>query len=256
MAFNLENLKIENNHNEIVSTLIRMYRESSPVLIWQNQGNERLMKNSYIKEIYPEKSRFVLAPLPDNTNFNFNDMTTLYLRGNERSILFKQSDIKILKDKIFVRFPKEVRLYENRFHSRFHYGFKSNHTVEVFHPRSTVDTEEIFKFSLYDISEQGASFNVKLSDQRFFFQGDRLNIVKIGHKSFKQFFTGKIVYMVRVDNKINGVHCPSMKMGVHFERALSRKELPPSKDLKSAFYNTHCLIFAPSAILFRFLELT
>lgn len=235
MAFNLENLKIENNHSEIVSTLIRMYRESSPVLIWQYQDSGRLMKNSYIKEIFPEKSCFILAPLPDNTNFNFNAMTTLYLRGNERSILFKQCDIKILKNKIIVRFPKEVRLYENRFHTRFHYGFKSNHMAEVFHPKSTVDTEEIFKFSIYDISEQGASFNVNLADQRFFFQGDRLNMVKIGEMSFKQYFTGKIVYMVRVDNKINGVHCPMIKMGVQFERLLSRKELAAIKGLKISY---------------------
>lgn len=233
MAFNLENLKIENNHNEIVSTLIRMYRESSPVLIWQNQSSGRKMKNSYIKEIFPEKGLFILAPLPDNTNFNFNAMTTLYLRGNERSILFKQADIKVLKNIIIVRFPREVRLYENRFHSRFHYGFKSNHMVEIFHPKSTVNTEEVFTFSMYDISEQGASFNVNLADQRYFFQGDRLKMIRLGQKSFKQYFTGKIVYMVRVDNKINGVHCPSIKMGVQFDQHLSQRALAAIKGLKT-----------------------
>lgn len=233
MAFNLENLKIENNFNEIVSTLIRMYRESSPVLIWQNTPDGRNMKNSYIKEIFPEKGYFVLAPLPDNTDFVFSGMTTLYLRGNERSILFKQSDIRVTKNNIVVKFPKEVRLYEKRFHSRFHYGFKSNHSVEIFHPKSTIDTEEIFKFSLYDISEKGASFNVNLADQRFLFQSDRVKIVKLGKMSYPNYYMAKVVYMIRVDNKINGVNCPTIKMGIQFDHKLSQKQLAAIKGLKT-----------------------
>lgn len=231
MAFNLENLKIENNSSEIVTTLIRMYRESSPVLVWQNSDEGRVMKNSFIREIYPEKRFFVLTTHPDSSVFNFCQSTTIYLRGNERSILFKQKDIVVRKNKVIVKFPTEVRLYEKRFHQRFHYGFKSNHAVEIFHPKSTMDSEEIFNFSLYDISEKGASFNLNLADQRYFFQGDKIKILRLGKKCFKQYFTGKIIYMNRTDYKINGVRCPSIKMGIHFDQRLTSKLLAQIKGL-------------------------
>lgn len=227
-ALNLENLKVENNRSEIIATLIRMYREGTPVLVWQNDSEgKKLMRNSVIDAIFPEMGYFVLCPLGDH--FDFCSTSTIYLRGNERSILFKQPKMVLKDNKIVIQIPKQVRMYDKRFSERYHYGLKSNLGVEIFHAKSSLSPEEIFNVSLFDISEHGASFNISLHEQTYFFQEEIIKIVKMGRKSFPQFLMSKIIYLHRMDNKIGGIHCPSIKMGVKFNRALSKRELAEIK---------------------------
>lgn len=227
---NLENLKIENNRSEIIATLIRMYRECTPVLVWQNnkEGN-KVMKNSVIDAIFPELGYFVLCPLPEGDYFDFCHTSTIYLRGNERSILFKQPKIVIKDNKIIIQIPKQVRMYDKRFSDRIHFGLKSTLGVEIFHAKNSLSPEELFSFSLYDISERGASFNLSLLDQKYFYQDEIIKLIKIGRKSFADYVMAKIIYLHRMDNKIGGIHCPSIKMGVQFNRTLSKKELAQIK---------------------------
>lgn len=229
-ACNLDNLKIENNRSEIISTLIRMYRESTPVLVWQNKiDGSKLMKNSLIEAIFPELGYFILNPLPENDYFDFQNTSTIYIRGNERSILFKQPKIVLQDNKIIIQIPKQVRMYDKRYSERFHFGLKSNHHVEIFHSKNSLTQEQLFQVSLFDISERGASFNLSLLDQKYFYQEELIKLVKIGKKSFSEFLMAKIIYLHRLDNKIGGIHCPSIKMGVKFDRTLSKKELAQIK---------------------------
>jgi hypothetical protein len=226
----LDNLKVENNRSEIISTLIRMYRESTPVLVWQNQiDGSKLMKNSLIEGIFPELGYFILCPLPDNDYFDFQISSTIYIRGNERSILFKQSKIILQANQIIIPIPKQVRMYDKRFSERFHFGLKSNHNVEIFHTRDSKSNEQLFPASLYDISDRGASFNLNLLDSKYFHQEQLIKLVKIGKKSFTEYLMAKVIYLHRLDNKVAGIQCPSIKMGVKFDHTLSKRELAQVK---------------------------
>jgi hypothetical protein len=226
----LDNLKIENNRSEIIATLIRMYRECTPVLVWQSDSDgHKFMKNSVIEAIFPELGYFVLSPLPDGDYFDFCNTSTIYIRGNERSILFKQQKIVIQDNKIIIQIPNQVRMYDKRYTERFHFGLKSNHHVEIFHSKNSMDQEQLFQVSLFDISVRGASFNMSLLDQKYFYQEEIIKVVKLGKKSFPEYLMAKIIYLHRLDNKIGGIHCPSIKMGVKFDRSLSKKELAEIK---------------------------
>ncbi|MBT7611282.1 MAG: hypothetical protein HN576_16095 [Bacteriovoracaceae bacterium] len=228
----LDNLKIENNRSEIIATLIRMYRETTPVLVWQNNLNgTKLMKNSLIDGIFPELGNFVLTPLPESDVFDFCNTSTIYIRGNERSILFKEPKIVIYDKKIIVQIPRQVRMYDKRYSERFHFGLKSNYRVEIFHQKKSLNEEQIFQVSLFDISDKGASFNLSLLDQKNFNQEEVIKLVRLGNKFFPDYLMGKIIYLHRLDNKIGGIHCPSIKMGVKFDRCLSKNELAEIKSV-------------------------
>jgi hypothetical protein len=226
----LDNLKIENNRSEIISTLIRIYRECTPVLLWQSEiDGQKHMRNSFIDAIFPELGYFVLTSLPDSRVFDFCHTSTIYIRGNERSILFKLPKMVLQENKILVQIPKQVRMYDKRDTERFHFGLKSNHHVDIFYSKSSLNEEHPFQVSLFDISERGASFNISLLDKKYFYKEELIKLIKIGKKSFPDFLYAKIIYLHRLDNKIGGIHCPSIKMGVKFDRCLSKKELAQIK---------------------------
>ena len=78
---------------EIIDSLIDIHIESSPVLIWQNEGGIRNVTKARIEAIDFASDSILLTPFSNSDEFLFNSLkinTTFYLRGNSKNIVFKQ----------------------------------------------------------------------------------------------------------------------------------------------------------------------
>ncbi|MBI2520178.1 MAG: hypothetical protein HYV97_07165 [Bdellovibrio sp.] len=220
------NLRITNDSLEIISTLNKMQRDQSPVLVWQNLGEKRIIRNAVISAIDFVTGKVILVPNDPYKNFDFLGPQTIYIRGQEKSILFKRESIKIDKRRIFVDIPNEVRMFEKRINHRIKFGFNSPYlgTIEI-KINSTSELRKEFIFNLYDLSAKGVSFNFNFKDQIFFAEGTEIFIRKLGQIPLKTPIEGRVVYLKRIEFMSQGSRINKIKMGVAFKTPISEKIL-------------------------------
>ena len=127
-------LRVEESFEEIMTTLKKMQREKSLVVIWQKpEGNtgDRKVFNSYIKNIDKTKKTLYLVALDDTTEISIDENTTIYIRGDERSILFKQSKVTLKKGHLSLLIPTEVRVFERRYTERIDFDMDEEFSIEL-----------------------------------------------------------------------------------------------------------------------------
>ncbi|HAZ13483.1 MAG: hypothetical protein A2X86_13210 [Bdellovibrionales bacterium GWA2_49_15] len=220
------NLRVTSDSLEIITTLNKMYHDQSPVLVWQNLGERRIIRNAVISAIDFAAGKVILVPNDPHKSFDFVGPHTVYMRGQEKSILFKRESVRIDKKRILVDIPKEVRMFEKRISHRIKLGFNSPYLgiIEI-KINSSSDLRKEFSFNIYDLSAKGLSFNFNFKDQIFFAEGTEIYISKLGQIPFKIPIEGRVVYLKKIEFMSSGARISKMKMGVAFKKAIAEKIL-------------------------------
>jgi len=215
------NLRVSRNNHEISTTINTMYADSSPVMIWQNQNGKRVVTYATIEKIDFKNNRILLQSKEKNRFERFSKDYTIYIRGEERSILFKQQDCKLNANKIAVSIPSEVRLFEQRLIPRFETPEKVSVDAH-FDKRigAGVGSERNFSARVMNISKDGMCLEFIQNLGKYFYEDDMLFLSNIDQTSFNPKLEAKIVYI----NK-PAAGTDRMRMGLRFIKPLTQDQL-------------------------------
>ncbi len=215
------NLRVSHNPVEITDTINTMYADSSPVMIWQNQNGRRIVSYATIEKIDFSKNKILLLAKEKNRFEKFSKDYTIYIRGEQRSILFKQQDCKLNANKIAISIPLEVRLYEQRLVPRFDTPEKK--TVDAYFDKKIgagVGTERNFSGRVINISKDGLCLEFLQNLGKFFYEDDSLFLSNIGFTTFSPKVEARIVYINKPKKGAD-----RMRMGVRFSIPMTQEQL-------------------------------
>lgn len=215
------NLRISRNHFEITSTIQSMHSDSSPVMLWQNQNGKRVVTYATIEKIDFKNNRILLQAKEKNRFESFSRDYTIYIRGEERSILFKQQQCKLNANKIAITIPNEVRLFEQRLVPRFESPQKV--TVDAHFDKrigAGIGSERNFSARVMNISKDGMCLEFIQNLGKYFYEDDTLFLSNINQTSFTPKLEARIIYI----NK-PAAGSDRMRMGVRFSSPLTQEQL-------------------------------
>lgn len=190
------------NINEILRTLDQLSVKATPVIMWQNIGDEeRLVTDSIIEKIDRKSRNIVIVPLDDTkTRYKFEKNITLYMHGEERSIVFKSTSFISSKSKVIVKIPEEVRLIEHRESQRF--------DLKRFKSRSVLHRKEVglegsgilknFSINCYDISQTGMGLELHTHHLLRYQLGDTIEVRSVADVHFPEPLKAEVVYICPV----------------------------------------------------------
>ncbi len=190
------------NIAEILKTLEAISVKATPIVMWQNIGKEeRIVSDSIIEKIDKKSRNLVIVPLDDKkTKYKFEKNITLYMHGEERSIIFKTTDFISSKSKLIVKFPEEVKLIEHRESQRF--------DLKRFSSRSVLHRKEVglegsgnfknFSINCYDLSQTGMGLELHTHHLLRYQLGDIIEIRSISDIPVPNNLKGEVVYICPV----------------------------------------------------------
>lgn len=223
------NLRVSRSNREITETIKSMYIDASPVMMWQNQNGRRVVSYATIQKIDFENNVILMQSNEKNRFEKFSKDFTIYIRGNTRSILFKQQQCRLNANKLAITIPSEVRLYEQRNIPRFNPSSKAE--VEVhFEKKVGVGngSDKNFSAKVINISQQGLCLEFMQHQSKFFYEEDSLKIIQLNNIVFDDKLSAQIVYVTKLKSGAD-----RMRMGVKFDQELTQAQL--AKIVKAYF---------------------
>lgn len=211
-------LRISYDWNEIIDTLEQIQSEGSPIAVWDSNG-EKSIEKAVEWSIDPINGQIDFYQEGGNFNHLKDKETTIYFKGKEKSILFKQENILPLGDHILIDIPHEVNLYERRGEQRIHFGWESPHFTHISLTKKGKDYEMLY--SVYDISPHGMALNISSEEVSLFSTGDTIHIHKIGQSNIMIPLKAEICHIGQMDFIEGGIHLKRMKVGVRFTKDLN-----------------------------------
>lgn len=218
MQQDLLHLRVSRNHEEIINTINSMYVDCSPVMLWQNHGKKRVIVYATIDKIEFDRKRIVLLANKQHDFKNFKSDITVYIRGENKSILFKQEQCRFNSKQIALLIPSEVRLYEQRHNPRV----KMTQDFELnayFSKRvgSGSGSQKSFAAKVINLSADGACFEYLQSLGKFFYEGDSIVISHFDHLKFEPSLEAKIVYIQKPSYASD-----RLRMGIKLDNQLTQ----------------------------------
>tara|TARA_R110000868_G_scaffold124990_3_gene330248 strand:+ start:1458 stop:2060 length:603 start_codon:yes stop_codon:yes gene_type:complete len=198
-------------------------------MMWQNQNGRRVVSYATIQKIDFENNVILMQSNEKNRFEKFSKDFTIYIRGNTRSILFKQQQCRLNANKLAITIPSEVRLYEQRNIPRFNPSSKAE--VEVhFEKKVGVGngSDKNFSAKVINISQQGLCLEFMQHQSKFFYEEDSLKIIQLNNIVFDDKLSAQIVYVTKLKSGAD-----RMRMGVKFDQELTQAQL--AKIVKAYF---------------------
>jgi hypothetical protein len=209
---------------EIIDTLIDIHIESSPVLIWQNAGTNRIITKGRIESIDFASDSIFLSPFTNEDDKFFELLkinSIFYLKGNTKSIVFKQDRAikKTKKGVLQIIIPNIVKMFENRTESRMQL-IDSKITADIYHGGQFEKSTKSKNVKLRDISLSGMGFFLESNMARFFIVKDKIKIDRIGNFTFPRPIYGEIAYSSAEKDNVGRI-----RIGIRFHEKLTADNL-------------------------------
>src|SRR5690606_4322173 len=150
-------------------------------------SGKRVIVYAKIVSIDIENSLMVFA-CEERAKFQiFSRQYNIYIRGNERSILFKQARCRFNASRLAITLPNEVRLLEQRKHNRLDFSKSKKGVGIVFSKRvaTGVGKQRSFDAQIINLSSQGLCIEFDQELGKFFYTSDCLLISQIDSLKFK-----------------------------------------------------------------------
>ena len=219
-----DNYRTSTNKQEIIETLIQIQIEALPMLIWQNEDGERYTANVKIEKIDYSNESIFLTPFTPEDEVLFNKLkinSTIYLKGNSKSIVFKQekSAVKAKKGFLQIFIPNQVKMFEKRTEIRYDLTqFDPIITAELYPGgRKDISTRSII-VNMKDVSLGGMGFYLAKRHARLFSEKDKIKILRIGKNNFPRPITAEIVNIISPQDGIEFV-----RLGIRFTEGITKE---------------------------------
>ncbi len=212
------NLRVCHNSNEIIDTIGRMFADASPVMLWQNHGGKRVVVYATITSV-DLKNRVIVFAAKDKFKFQiFSRQYNIYIRGSERSILFKQATCRFNAGRLAIPLPNEVRLLEKRRHPRLDLS-KLKQNLEVFFNKrigTGVGTQRLFEAHIVNLSNQGMCLEFFQDFGKYFYEGDCLLLSRIHRFNFTPAREATVIYIQKHTQRDDRI-----RLGIKLKEELS-----------------------------------
>ncbi len=211
---------------EIVDAIVDIHIETSSVLIWQNQKENRVITKVKIENIDFINNSITLSPFSNKDIENFKIIklnSTIYLKGKTKSIVFKNTAVakKNKLGNIDIQIPETVKMFENRSVPRMIFSFHNpKKTAEIFPGGNSDISVKPFSVELNDVSNSGMGFLLEKKHSRFFIEKDQIKIAKIAHYQFPKPILGKIIFTSTTPDSFG-----QFRVGLLFNEKLSNEIL-------------------------------
>lgn len=228
----IEKLRVTKDSHEIRTFLKDYVTTKTEVLLWQNLDQKG--KNGAKRVIF--KGKFIL--LNENKNFlllkfelgngeeiPFEFTSTLYIKGNLQSVLFKIEISHHSKGTILLPIPQEMRVLEKREKPRFNFGVYSEGKVEFFNYKTMRTNRKHNSAKLIDVSQGGLAMLMYTGKVHSWSEGDRFHIMRINSQTFTDTIVATINYIMPIEIERNNQTISAYRIGVHFDRDLTSSEL-------------------------------
>jgi hypothetical protein len=218
-------LRVSTNHDEILRIVKKMQNNGFKITLWQNIEGKRKVMQAIIQQINLKEKTFSLRPFGPK-EFSFKKNFSIYLHGNEQSLLFKANTDFNSSKLIVVHIPKEVRVLEKRLGPRFILAKKPNHEVKIKKIHGFKEETKEFNLMGFDLSMKGLSFRLFAHDLTQFAVGNHLFICAVSGFIFQQPVEGQIMYIkaVKISEQTMGTD-KVFRVGVKFVNEISRELL-------------------------------
>jgi len=228
----IERLRITKNPDEIRSFFREYIRLKCPVLLWQNMEEqgvsnaERVIFNGQFSMLDDSKDVLILNyNASKNQEVDFDVNSTLYIKGEIQSILFKVDITHHADGKILLQIPSEVRVCEKREKARINFGYDYEGKVEFFNYKAYKSKRKHSSAKLIDVSQGGLAMLMFTGKAHNWTPGDTFHVVSVNGFEFPDPITAEIRYIrtIRITRNNQGLN--AYRLGIQFERDLSAKEL-------------------------------
>lgn len=217
-----DNYRTSKIRQEIIDSLINIHEKSSPILIWQIEEKKRTIAHAKIESVDSSNNSIILSPFSiedENTFKIFKLNTTIYMRGDNKNIVFKQEQSSSKTDSGFLQIfiPSEVKMFEKRSEARLTFTeLNPNYTTHISPTARRSLTAKITIAVLRDLTTVGMGILLNKKFSKLFFEKDNIKIEKIGTYRFPRPILGKIVY---IDSEINTSN--QFRIGISFNETIS-----------------------------------
>jgi hypothetical protein len=213
----MENYVWDKSPITIYSVLVYCKKIRQRCLIWQlDEGNKRVVADAIIDGIDPTLG-FLYLKSSKNLNEIFCQSKPIFVRFENRQLLFNTKILELTGSKLNLKVPKEFKVIENRTNGR--------KSVEDGAMKATVEKADseiigrtLFNLNVIDVSETGMALKYSISQNDSFREDDKIIIKKIGVRRLKDPITCRIVHLTELGgSKDNKMTNRNYKMGIHFE---------------------------------------
>ena len=202
---------------EILETFNKMYHDRSPVVILENIKNgKKKIFNFIIHTIDYANGLITFFNLDtENIPINLNNAKQIFIRGSEKSILFKQNNYNIKNKFVTIHIPNKVKMLEKRTNARIKFGFNSNHYAIIYRDSaSNAKLRKSFTLRTFDLSQAGISLCFSRKLLSYFTINKYIFIKQLGDTVFPKAIIGNIVYIKKVEYMKHGQRRAKVKMGI------------------------------------------
>ncbi len=209
------NLVLEDDLAVIFESLLRTQAEQDFIMMWQvSENGKRTVKNAFLLNI-KVKEMCLHLQASDSHSLIFDKDLPLYIRCEDRGLLFKGSIININANELEVQLPREARVVELR--SKYRNQMSRNPEVKIVVEKvnDAIVGKTRFDFIANNINESGIGVTFSVSKINSFTIGDKIKVRSIGRLDFKIPFLCEIVHITNGKGK-SGMSARLCKMGLRF----------------------------------------
>lgn len=184
MTPNLNEMRTVTDRLEMEKLFAMLLAEEKSLFIWQPQDYLRIKANGYIRKIDEHRNIIEVSPISSN-QFDFKSNLPIYFYSHHRQMILKANLLFNSKNTLAFSYPEELKSVETRTEER---------VIENDFIHFTPITEKYLspsprKRRLLDQSSMGLAFEISLSEEKKYYEGDRLKLSLPEHEE------ARIVYI-------------------------------------------------------------
>jgi len=219
----VENLVVENNLKTILESLMRTQMKKNSVMVWQLENEDkRVIKNAYLKEIDAKAMSLILRSA-DGRALIFDKDLDLFIRCDDRGLLFKGEIQNLEADELEIVLPREARILENRINQRSE--IRKDLDVKMVVEKDDIAGKARFDLILENINTNGVGSIFSVSKLKSFNLGDKVIIREIGRHKYSSPIQCEVVHLTSIQQKTDGLTSRLIKMGLKFTEVVPAESL-------------------------------
>lgn len=212
---NLENLIWEDDRESIYDSIERTLENIDTILLWQltNDGT-RIKEKALIQKFNFETGTLLLSTIDEKSNV-FIKQNELFLKFEDRSLLFKTKIEKLGEGKLQVKLPKNYRILENRNQKRRKIP-KDVLKLKIEKSDTEIIGKTSFELIVLDLCEKGVGLLFSVTKLNSFCIGEKVYLKKFGNTEVRTPLLCRIVHLTEYDKTKTTMIKRDYKMGLEF----------------------------------------
>lgn len=217
---------------EIAYFLKDSIQKATKIMLWQNINGTRHIWYGRLLFIDQNKAQAILVINQQDKSFDINAKSTLYVKGEFESVLFKSHIRSVNETAVKIDLPEMAYLYEKRKFERFQFKDETN---SIMFSRSNEGYSHRNRFlgNVLDISRQGLTLIIQPNMAQNWSPEDSLNIYRISDKKLSQPIKAEIIYIKPIRNFRNNRMYLKYRFGLRFSSEMNRIQISSIAKKKS-----------------------